>query len=131
MRKKIRIIYIAIILIVFYALLGWKLPILWKIECLNLPDGCETIYHTKIQISDVYWPHIKGEKVIKCSLGYEAAKEYIENYNSASRLTNITIEEYAGMSDIAIYNSEYDDEFWEQPDYENYIKIDYMKKLTG
>lgn len=110
-------------------LLGWKIPITVKIETLNLPNGCETVYPTKVWISDVYWLHIKGEKVIKCSLGYEAAKEYIETYNSSSKLKNIDIDPYGGMSDIAIYDAEFDEDFWKQPDQDNYIKIDYFYPL--
>ena len=50
------------------------MPILWRMETLKLPKGCKMVYHTKIWISDVYWPHTKGEKVIKCDMGYELTK---------------------------------------------------------
>lgn len=108
---------------------GWKIPISLKIETLKLPVGCETVYPAKVHISDVYLLHIKGEKVIKCDLGYEAAKEYIETNNSKFKLSHITIDLYGGMSDIAIYDSEFDDAFWEQPDQDDYIKIDYFRVL--
>lgn len=105
------------------------MPVIWHIETLKLPAGCKTIYHTKVQISDVYWLHTKAEKVIKCDMGYEAAKTYIETHNSKEALKNIRITPYGGMSDIAIYDSQNDETFWQQPDWDNYIKIDYFRKL--
>ena len=107
---------------------GWKIPVLWRIESLELPKGCKTVYQSKVQISDVYWLHIKGEKVIKCDIGYEAAKEYIEEHNSAEELKDIRIDPYGGMSDTAIYDSQFDETFWQQPDRDDYIIISYFKK---
>lgn len=129
MKSYINKVTVTVLFIVFILLAGWKIPIILKIEILKLPQGCEMVYPSKVWISDVYWPHIKGEKVIKCDLGYEAAKEYIETHNSKSKLSNISIDSYGGMSDLAIYNSEFDDYFEEQPDKDNYIKIDYFLKF--
>lgn len=129
MKSYINKVTVTVLFIVFILLAGWKIPIILKIETLKLPPGCEMVYPSKVWISDVYWPHIKGEKVIKCDLGYEAAKEYIETHNSKSKLSNISIDSYDGMSDLAIYNSEFDDYFEEQPDKDNYIKIDYFLKF--
>ena len=87
MRGILRKIFLAVAaIILFYVMGGWKIPVLWRIESLELPKGWKTVYQTKIWISDVYWFHIKGEKVIKCDIGYEAAKEYIEEHNSAEEL---------------------------------------------
>ena len=110
--------------IVIYILIGWKIPVVWRIETLKLPKGCKTVYHTKVRISDVYWLHIEGEKVLKYDEGYEALKEYIEEYNSKKALQ---IYPYGGMSDLAIYDSQNDIEFWQQMDTEAYIKISYLK----
>lgn len=129
MKSYINKVTVTVLFIVFILLAGWKIPIILKIETLKLPPGCEMVYPSKVWISDVYWPHIKGEKVIKCDLGYEAAKEYIETHNSKLKLSNISIDSYGGMSDLAIYNSEFDDYFEEQPDKDNYIKIDYFLKF--
>lgn len=116
-------------IILFYILAGWKIPIVWRMEMLKLPEGCETVYCTKIWISDVYWLHIKGEKVIKCDMGYEETKAYIEKYNSEIAREYINIYLYEGMSDIAIYDSQNDEKFWQQPDRQNYVKISYFRKL--
>ena len=105
------------------------MPILWRIETLRLPKGCKTVYHTKIWISDVYWLHIDGEKVIKCDMGYEQTKAYIEEHNSQKVLEYIGIHPYGGFSDDAIYDSQYDEMFWQQPDQDNYIKISYFRIL--
>ena len=123
-----RDIKIVIIFVLLLLPLWWKVPIILKIESLRLPDGCEVVYPTKVRISDVYWYHIKGEKVIKCDMGYKAAKEYIETHNSGFKLINISIYEYGGMSDIAIYDSEFDKYYQKQPDKDNYITISYFKK---
>lgn len=113
--------------IVIYILIGWKIPVVWRIETLKLPKGCKTVCHTKVRISDVYWLHIEGEKVLKYDEGYEALKEYIEEYNSKKALEYIQIYPYGGMSDLAIYDSQNDIEFWQQTDTEAYIKISYLK----
>ena len=81
-RKAKTAAYIIVAAAILLFLFGWKVPVILKIESLHLPEGCETVYPVKVHISDVYWLHIKGEKVIKCSLGYEAAKEYIEAHNT-------------------------------------------------
>lgn len=116
-------------MILLYGFIGWKIPIALHMETLQLPQNYETVYHTKIWISDVCWWHIKGEKVIKYDIGDEAAKEYIETHNSKEALKNIDIYWYGRMSDIAIYDSEFDEEFWKQPDQDNYIVISYFRKI--
>ena len=55
-----KLILMIVVIILFYILAGWKIPIVWRMEMLKLPEGCETVYCTKIWISDVYWLHIKG-----------------------------------------------------------------------
>ena len=108
---------------------GWKIPVLVRIESLHLPTGYETVYPVKVRISDVYWLHIKGEKVIKCDLDAQAAMEYIEAHNSNEKLKDIQIYAYEGMSDIAIYDAEYDEEFQKKPDRDHYIVISYFRKI--
>lgn len=128
MKKKYicRMIVLAILLFVLF---GWKIPIILNIARLKLPDGYETVYRTKTEISDVYWLHMAGEKVIYCDLGYEATKEYIQNNNPAFLLEYISVYPYGGMSDMAIYDSYFDEKFWKQPDTDNYVKIRFFKKL--
>lgn len=123
-----KIFWTVVVFLLFYIFAGWKIPIIRRMEALKLPEGCKTIYNTKIWISDVYWLHIKGEKVIKCDMGYEAVKTYIEEHNSEEALKNIDIYPYGGMSDIAIYDSQNDEMFWQQPDRDNYITISYFRK---
>ena len=99
MKKKVFWTLILVVMFlnsIFCIVYGWKIPVIKKIEQLNIPDGCETMCETKVRISDVYWEHVKGEKVIKCSLGYEATKEYIETHNSEKVLEYIDI--YAQVS---------------------------------
>lgn len=129
-RRKLLLFAVTIIILLFlYGFIGWKIPIALRMETLNLPQNYERVYPTKIWVSDVCWWHIKGEKVIKCDIGYEAAKEYIETHNAKKSLKDIEIHPYGGMSDIAIYDSEFDEEFLKSPDKDNYIKISYFRKL--
>lgn len=114
---------------VFVFIVGWKIPVVLAIETLDLPEGCEKVYRTRVWLSDVYWLHVKGEKVMKCSLGYEETKAYIESSNPPWRLEHISIRPYSGMSDISIYDSQFDDEFWEMPERDDYFVIDYFRKL--
>ena len=123
-----KLFWIVLVIILFFIGIGWKIPIAWRIETLKLPKGYKTVYHTKVQLSDIYWLHTKAEKVIKCDMGYEATKTYIETHNSQKALKYIRIYPYGGMSDIAIYDSQYDETFWQSPDQESYIKIDYFRK---
>ncbi|MCM1254299.1 MAG: hypothetical protein NC321_15890 [Clostridium sp.] len=123
------IILILFVMLLYYIFIGWKIPIAAQIESLHLPENCEMIYPTKIWVSDVYWWHIKGEKVVKCDMDYKAAEEYIIAHNSPKALAYIDIYPYGGMSDISIYNSEFDEEFLKQPDWENYITISYFRKI--
>lgn len=125
----------ALILIIF-VILGiilyipcWKVLILWRIESLNLPEGTVEVYPAKAWLSDVYWPHVKAEKVLDCEIGYEAAKEYIESNNPSFKLNNIEILEYAAMSDTAIYNLEYDEEYPQKWNTDNCVHISYFKKV--
>ena len=129
-RVSKKVFWSFVFIFLFYILIGWKIPIFWRIETLKLPKGCKTVYHTKIWISDVYWLHTKGEKIIKCDLGYERTKAYIEEHNSPKMLEYIGIHPYGGFSDTAIYDSQYDEMFWEQPDQDNYIKISYFRILS-
>ena len=139
-RKLWKPLAVIFVMIFFFIYIAWKDPLLlWvkelnssvilRVENLNLPEDYETVYPTKAWISDVYWWHVKVEKVIKCNMGYEAAKEYIETHNSEDALEYIDIYPYGGMSDIAIYDSEFDKEFWEQPDRDNYIVVSYFRKI--
>ena len=130
MRKKIKpAACIIVVTVAMLLLFGWKIPAVIQIESLDLPGNCETIYPVRVHISDVYWLHIKGEKVIKCPSGYEAAKEDIESNNKPSALRNIQIQPYGGMSDIAVYDAEFDEGFRQAPDQDCYIRISYLRKI--
>lgn len=139
-RKIWQPLVVIFVMTLFYIYIAWKDPLLLgvkelnssvilRMETLNLPEDYETVYSTKAWISDVYWWHVKVEKVVKCDMEYKAAKEYIETHNSEEALEYIDIYPYGGMSDIAIYNSEFDEEFWKQPDRDNYITISYFRKI--
>lgn len=140
-QKKIRIailaavtaggILLAAIILLYVMLTSWKKPILSQINNLNLPEGCEEVHPAKVRWSDVNWEHIEGEKIIKCEMGYEAAKEYIESHNTKEQLAHIRINQYGGMSSNPIYNAEFDRQYKKQPREEKskYVEISYFRLL--
>ena len=140
-QKKIRIailaavtaggILLAAIILLYVMLTSWKKPILSQINNLNLPEGCEEVHPAKVRWSDVNWEHIEGEKIIKCDLGYEAAKEYIQSHNTKEQLEHIRISQYGGMSSDPIYDAEHDRQYMKQPREERakYVKITYFRLL--
>ena len=130
MNKQIIFALIAALVFLF-SFFAWKMPIYKQFSMLDLPAGTQTVYGFKAHVSDVYWYHIKAEKVIKCDLPYEQVKKYIEENNSETALNHISIDEYGGMSDISIYNSDFDD-FWlglERSEKDKYVKIGYFVKF--
>ena len=115
--------------IILFVMFGWKLLITWQIESLNLPKGCVTVHPARVELSDVCWWHIQGEKVLACEQGFEAAKEYIESHNSAWKLRHISVLGWGAMSDMFLYDSEYDTEYNDNWDRDNYVKIEYSLRL--
>ena len=129
-RRGYAIAIFFVVLFALFSVLFWRVPVRWKIETLNLPEGCEMVYPLKMEITDVHWWHISGEKVLRCEEGYQAAKEYIETHNSALKLHNLRFCGYGAMSCDYIYDSEEDPYFAERYDTDEYIKIIYEKKLS-
>lgn len=131
-KKAILIVVILAALILSATLLYipcWKCLVSWRIESLNLPEGSVEVYPVKAWLSDVYWPHIKAEKVLDCEMGTEAAKEYIETHNPAWKLKNIEIVGYSAMSDTAIYELDYDEEYARNWNTDHCVHIVYFKKV--
>lgn len=81
MKKKITVIICIILILITVAVLFWRVPVYIKLKTINVPDGCEEI-DTKIILSDAYWLHITGERVIKYDGGYEALNSYVQQNNS-------------------------------------------------
>lgn len=140
-QKKIRIgiiaavtfwgIFFAAVILLYILLSSWKKPILSQIDNLNLPEGCEEVHPAKVRWSDANWEHIEGEKIIKCDLGYEAAKQYIESHNTKEQLEYIRIHEYGGMVSDPIYDAEFDRQYEKQSreEKDKYVKISYFRRL--
>lgn len=134
--KKIRKLIFALILIVlFYFIFCWKIPVILSINGIKLPENCEVIYDTKVEFSDVYEDKILGEKVVRCDEGYEYVKKYVEENNSTSQLEYINIVEYFGMWDDVVYDFEFDNNFklrnMSEDERNQYIKIRYRKEIFG
>ena len=123
-----RSLYIPLIYFICLIFL-WKVPIYMQIGLLDLPEGAQTVYRTKAHISDVIETHIRAEKVIKYDGGYDRAKDYIEKHNSKFLLWHIDVYEYGGMSDLAIYDADFDHDRLALPraEKDKYVKIVYQR----
>lgn len=108
------------------ATLLWKIPFYLKLKSINTPDGCEEIA-TKIELSDVYWLHIIGNRVIKYDGGSSAVKEYVLQNNSEAKLENISVYPFfRDWDDYAV--SPYDYEV-DESDKDKYVVIEYFYKF--
>ena len=134
--KKIRkLIFSLILIVLFYFIFCWKIPVILSINGIKLPENCEVIYDTKVEFSDVYEDKILGEKVVRCDEGYEYVKNYVEENNSLSQLEYVNIVEYFGMTDDAVYYPDIDTNFksksMSEDERDQYIKIRYRKEIFG
>lgn len=135
MNKIRKLIFGVILIVLFYIIFCWKIPVILSINEIKLPENCEIIYDTKVEFSDVYESKILGEKVIRCDEGYEYVKNYVEENNSLAQLEYITVIKYFGMLDDAVYYSDFDTNFemksMSEDDINQYVKIRYRKEICG
>lgn len=123
-----RIIYSIVIFIVAVPIM-WKVPIYMKINCVKLPKSSEVFVKTKVVYSDIYWPHILGEKVIKAEMSADALSSYIKKNNFKAVLKNISIcPFFVEWDDNAIMPDLYYD-IIDKKDHEKYFVIRYYKDL--
>ena len=124
MKKKITIIFCTIFILITVTILFWRVPIYIKLKTINVPYGCEEI-DTKIILSDAYWFHISGERVIKYDGGYEALNSYVHQNNSEFQLKNIEV------TPFFVEKSEYAVDIFdvEQAERWKYAVIEYYRKL--
>lgn len=93
----------------------------------RLPKGSVEGYSAKAWLSDVYWSHVKAEKILDCEIGTETARRYIETHNPAWKLKNIV--GYGSMSDTAIFELNCGDECVKNQNVNNCVHIVYFKKV--
>ena len=118
---------ICTVLILFFRF-AWQIPAFFSIETLHVPQGSQVYLKTKVEISDVNWWHIQGEKVIICPQPYEEVKEYVQSHNSALRRSNTGVLEYGNdmFSDLVYWpwgDKQYN--ALTQEEKRHYIKIRY------
>lgn len=135
--KKILLISIGIIAlaIVMTSGIGYYLmckAAISRIESLNMPDGITGYGQTKAEASDIYWVHMRAEKVIICDGGPEYVQKYLEENNSDLALMNIDVEYFTGMTDMCMYDFDMlPDEEREKilaDDSDRYVRIVYEHK---
>ena len=135
--KKILLISIGIIAlaIVMTSGIGYYLmckAAISRIESLNMPDGITVYGQTKAEASDIYWVHMRAEKVIICDGGPEYVQKYLEENNSDLALMNIDVEYFTGMTDMCMYDFDMlPDEEREKilaDDSDRYVRIVYEHK---
>ncbi|MCD7778278.1 MAG: hypothetical protein LUH47_07230 [Clostridiales bacterium] len=131
--KKIVItLAVSAFVVILYLLIGWKLPVYYKINSLNLPSGCETVSKTEIIYSDAYsLNHIEGEKIVKYDGGYEKAVEYIEENNSKEKLENIAVSQYVPelSEGLSAFGKEFIEMDLPEDKTKKYVRIAYYKPL--
>ena len=103
------------------------------VESLELPDDLEIVYPLKAEISDIYYPHVRAEMVVRCERGEDYVSKYIEDNNSSLKKGHIKARSLAGMSDMAMYDFDMMPEEDQQKiladGVDNYINITYERKI--
>lgn len=126
MKKKITIVICTIFILMIAAILFWKIPIYLKLNAIDIPDSCIEI-ETDVILSDVYWLHIAGERVIQYDGDYEALNTYIQQNNSAFQLKNITVVPFfRDTSESVIHPDKYN---IAESERQNYAVIKYYRQL--
>ncbi|RKM55808.1 hypothetical protein D6853_09690 [Butyrivibrio sp. X503] len=140
MKKKFKIILSAVIIVVVATIMltsymGYYLACIHaisKIECLDMPDDITVYGETKAEASDIYWVHMRAEKIIVCDGGPEYVQEYLEKNNSEFALRNIDVEYFTGMTDTCMYDfdmlPDYEIEKIIADDSDRYVRIVYEHK---
>ncbi|MBO4458201.1 MAG: hypothetical protein J5802_10815 [Butyrivibrio sp.] len=73
-----------------------------ELEKLNLPPNCEVFCPTTACVSDVYWVHVRAEKIVYCDEGKDYIEQYMKDNNSESSLEDISVYDVTGESDTDI-----------------------------
>ncbi len=138
-RAKRIVLVFTITLIIVFLIIRWGYKhtcyrAIDDLDLVNLPDKAEVVYASRAHVSDVYWPHVRAEKVIYCENGSEYVEELINQNNSSLAIQNIKVWDMSGMSDMAIYNldslpeEEQDRILSDGP--HKYVIITYQKKIS-
>ncbi len=136
--KKIFIIVpviaiLAILLIMRFNYVSTCYRAIDAVESLELPDDLEIVYPLKAEVSDIYYPHVRAEMVVRCERGEDYVSKYIEDNNSSLKKGYIKTWSLAGMSDMAMYVfdrlPEEDQQRILADGVDNYINITYERKI--
>ena len=77
------------------------------IDSLNIPESATVFLETKSEVSDIYYVHVRAEKIIRCEEGSEYFIQYVKDNNSSLALLLIDVYDMGGMSDMTIYEYGY------------------------
>ncbi len=109
-KKPLIIILAVMVVLVCIIRFGYVLSCYWaihKIEALNLPEDAVVYENTIGYASDIYWVHMRAEKVIVCEEGVEYVQDYVKENNNVLKLVGIDVGEYTGMTDMCHYDFEH------------------------
>ncbi len=125
MKKKIiSISILSVLCIIVLIAICWKAPFYIKLKSIDVPKNCTEI-ETKVELTDVYWYHVIGERLVKYDGGYEELQSYVEENNSEDKLRNISVHPFfVEKDDYAISPYDYAVDF---PEQYKYVVIKYFK----
>ena len=105
----------------------------YAINSLNIPESATVFLETKSEVSDIYYYHVRAEKIIRCEEGSEYFIQYVKEHNSPLALSHIDVYDIGGMSDMTIYEYGYLgsglDEAIAEDGFDKYIHVNYVRPL--
>ena len=103
------------------------------VESVKIPEDSEIYLDTKAEVSDIYWIHVRAEKVIRVEEGDDYVTKFIKDNNSPLALANISVHGMSGMSDMEFYDfdmlSEDEQNKLLEDGIDKYVRIEYERKL--
>ena len=103
------------------------------IDSQNYPESATVFLETKSEVSDIYYYHVRAEKIMRCEEGSEYFIQYVKDHNSSLSLLHIDVYDMGGMSDMTIYEYGYLgndlDETIAEDGIDKYIHVNYVRPL--
>lgn len=103
------------------------------IDSLNIPDSATVFLETESEVSDIYYYHVRAEKIMRCEEGSEYFIQYVKDHNSVLALLHIDVYDMGGMSDMTIYEYGYlgdeIEETMKEDGIDKYIHVNYVRPI--
>lgn len=127
--KHCKKIGLALLALVLLAVLFWKFPICWMLGSVRLPEGCED-FRTEVVYSDIYAPHILGERVIVTAWEQNALENFIAENNPRWLASAISVAPFfREWDDFAVLPYDYEAQV-PPADRDTYFVITYYQPIS-